>query len=183
MGIFSSILKGVGNILGIGESSTKYARAAGDADIARKEQGLDYLKSAIDPRLEAETTARDELMGFLTGGGGEFVDRARESPFYESMIEEGRQGVGASLSATGNLRGGLGPSSFYQQDQNVLKDLVNQQLQGFAGLAIPTDVSPVSNMYSALGSAEAGKYQAIGQAKEDKYKNIFGIGKTILGGI
>lgn len=180
MGFLSSITKGIGNLLGIGEGPTQYARKAGEADIARKEQGLDYLRSVIDPRVETEQEARGELMGFLTGGGQDFVDRAKESPFYGSMIDQGRQGVGAGLSATGDLRGGIGPSSFYQQDQSVLKDLVNKQLQGFAGLSGPVDVSAIPQMYSDIGTAEAGKLQAVGQAKEDKYKNMFDVGSKVV---
>jgi hypothetical protein len=183
MGLLSDITRGVGNVLGIGESATKYARKAGEVDLAFKQKGLDYLKSAIDPRLETEQQARQALMGFYGLGGGQqdFISEVQKSPFYQSMLEQGRQGVGAGLSATGQLRGGLAPETFYQQDQQVLQDLVNQRLSGLTGLAQPTSVTPIAQMYSGMGESAAAQQQAIGQAKQDKYGNMLSIGSKIIG--
>lgn len=186
MGFLSSLTKGIGNLLGVGESSTKYARKAADADLAFQQKGLDFLMGVLDPRLQREGAAADELFGYYMGeedAQQALIDRARMSPFYESMLDQGRQGVGAALSATGSLRGGMGPTSFYQQDQKVLKDLVDEQLRGLSYFAQPTDVSGVPAIYGSMGDTAAGKYQAIGQAKQDKYANMLNLGKLIAGAI
>lgn len=186
MGIFKKFVGGVGDVLGIGESATDYTRKAGDADITELTKGLDYLTGAIDPRLTRENEAADMLFSFFSGDPEmqqQFINTAKNSPFYGSLLDQGRQTVGATASATGGLRTGNAIDAFRNQDMNTLNTLVNQNLQGLGFFAQPTDVTPIAKMYGELGEAQANKYQAIGQAKQNKYGNIFDLGKSILGGI
>jgi len=97
------------------------------------------------------------------------------------MIDQGRQGVGAGLSATGNLRGGMGPTSFYQQDQNTLQGLVNQQLQGLSGFAQqPINSQGIASQYGQMGQTQAGGTLAQGRSAQDAFGMALDFGKAAM---
>lgn len=182
MGMFSFIGDLLGDITGTTKAGEAAEKAAGES-LEFQEKGLDYLKEVQKLPLEFRDKALSELGGFYgldPGGQQDIIDRAKSSPLYGSMLEQGRQGVGSALSATGNLRGGLGPSSFYQQDQNVLQGAVDQQLRGLSGFAgTPIDTSQIVNQYSNMGDITAGGILARGRSSQDALGMGVDIAKAI----
>lgn len=181
------LLSGIGNILGIGESSTKYARKAGEADIAMQREGLDYLKSVQAPVLARREAAAEPLMGFYTDPAqrAQFYQEAEQDPTLDYLSGLGEESLLRTAAATGyggGLRGSGTGAEMARIRPEIVQNLVNQRLQGLQGFAqMPIDSGQIAQQYSNIGASEAGKYQAIGQAKQDKYGNILGLGTKIAG--
>lgn len=127
--------------------------------LEQEQASLDYQKEIQALPLQYRDEALESLGGFYglgEGGQQDIIDKAKASPFYAAELEQGRQGVGAGLSATGTLRGGYGPSTFRAQDMDVLNQAVDQQLQGLSSFAgTPIDTSGISQSYSNMGDISA----------------------------
>lgn len=172
-----SIFGFVGDLLGIDDGSEVSQQIAETgAQVAPIfQETVDYARSAVDPRLQREQGAADLLYGFYSGDPNaqkQIYQSAQMSPYYSTLQDVGRQGVGASLSATGGLRTGAGPEAFYQQDQMILQNLVNQNLDGLGYFAQPTDITPVTyanrdyaNTLADIGTAQA-QAQQTGQGQQ-----------------
>lgn len=184
MGMFSWVGDIIGDVTGTTKAGKAAEKAAGQ-QLGFQQQGLDYLKETQEKPLEYRDLALDKMGGFYGLGGEdgqqEFIDETKASPFYESTIDQGRQGVGAALSATGNIRGGAGPTTFYQQDQNVLQNMVNQRLQGFKGFAQqPINAESVAQQYGQMGATQAGGTLARGRSTQDAFGMALDFGKAAL---
>lgn len=185
MGLFSFVGDVLGDITGANDAADD-VREATAQNIAQQEKGLQYLKDVQAIPLQYRDQALSELGGFYGLGGGPsssaLIDRVKSGPMYSSMIDQGRQAVGQTLSATGGLRGGIGPQSFMQQDQNVLNNLVNQQLQGLQGFAQqPINAGQVAQQYGNIGNTMAQGQIGAAQTKQAGIGQGLGLATGLAG--
>jgi hypothetical protein len=165
------ILGSIGKFL-LGDPTDDIRRGTEQA-VAGQQQALDYTIDANAPLLGARDAALPLLTGFFTGDPAaqeSLVSNAMASPFYRSLVEAGEEGVLRNRAMTGGFRSGSAQTGLADVNQNVLRDLVNQQLSGLSGLAsLNPDTASVANLMAGIGQtqsqgtiAEANANQAIG---------------------
>lgn len=175
MGLLSSI---GGAIFGDPSSSIKNASKA---SVALEREGLDYTKEVNAPMLEARNMGLSGLQQFYDptdpSGQQAFIDQAQQSPFYQSMLQQGEESVLRNQAATGGLRSGSTQQGLAQNSQSVLQGLVNQQLQGLGSLA-GANVNPatVANQYNQMGQTTAQGMTAAANAQQQLAGQTLGLG-------
>lgn len=116
-----------------GAKATESAERMGYESIAMQQDWMDYIKSQSEPFQDAALRAlpvQESLIGLGDPDLQELeIQKLKDSPFYQSMLSQGREEVGRNLSMTGNLRSGTAKRALAQSSQNVLQDLYSQKLQ------------------------------------------------------
>lgn len=177
MGLFSFVGDILGDITGTTKAADKAAGAitAGEeAALGFQREAFDYAKGVQQPVLDIRNQALPQLYGFYDPsnpqGQQQFIDQAKASPFYQSQIAAGEEAVARNAAAGfgGGLRGGNINQALAQNSQNVLRNAVNQQLQGLGGFAqTPINTSSVTNQLNQMGQTTAQGNIARGQAYQD----------------
>lgn len=192
----------VGDILGFGKSPGEEAAEASIAGAqitaGAQREGLEYLKEREAlPRQFSEEALRG-LGGLydLPGGIGsqqELIDRAIQSPLYQSLMggrEAGEESILRSASATGGLRSGNVQEALYdyntQLQNKALLESYNQQLQGLTGLAgLPSYAPQIAQQTGAigqtLGQGQIAAGQAIQTGSQQQAGNIMGLAGLGIG--
>ena len=155
----------VGSALGIGQDDAGDAsRDAANTQAAYQRESLDYLKEREALPQQFREGALSQLGGLygLEGGTGsqqQFIDQAKSSPLYESLLRSGDESALRNRSATGGLRSGGAIADTQEAQDRALLASYNQQLQGVQGLAnLPSNVNQI-----AAGTAGIGQTLAQGQ--------------------
>jgi len=152
----------------------------GDSDDAEKAaeiqaewqgEALEYLKEREELPQGFREEALTSLAGLYDVEGGQgsqqdLIDRAIESPLYQSIMsgqEVGEEAIMRSAGATGGLRSGNVQGNMYdynvQLQNRALLASYNEQLQGLTGLAgLPSNANNI-----ATGTANIGA--TLGQGK------------------
>lgn len=153
MGLFGELLKGItqvfspigGAIIG-GHDNKKAIGKANDA----LQTGFGNATGALTDQLATSTNnfapytdagaaavgAQGDLAG-LNGGTAQqsSIDALKASPLFTSLFDTGRDSILAAGSATGGLRGGNVNTALYQNGQQTLAQVIQQQLQTLGGIA------------------------------------------------
>jgi hypothetical protein len=157
MGLFGSILSGLGGIVGnvIGaHDSAKAVGKASAAQIAAQQQAIaeqrrEYDQSRTDyqPFLTAGSSASDQIMRLLgLGDRGQSgmsndqvqqgaLDSVHNSPLYTSTYNSGRDAVLQNAAATGGLRGGNTDASLYNLGSDTFSQVLQSMMSNLGGVA------------------------------------------------
>lgn len=178
-------------------SSFNTGSAAANTQASYEQQALDYLKERdLLPKQFSEEALR-QLGGLydMPGGTGsqqDLIDRATQSPLYQSIMggrEAGEESILRSASATGGLRSGNVQSNLYdynvQLQNKALLESYNQQLQGLSGMAglpgyAPQIAQQTSQIGSTLGQGMVASEQMEADKKQTDIDNLMGLGSLGL---
>ena len=194
----------IGALLGIGasllgaRSQKKAAASAASSQSAAALAGIDeqrrqfnVAQRALSPFVNAGTSAISGQLA-LAGLSGEeaqqaAIQRIEQGPQFQSLVEQGEQGILQNASATGGLRGGNTQAALGQFRPQVLSGLINQQfsnLGGIAGLgqasaansaaAAQNTGNSISQLLAQQGAAQAGGALASGQASANLASQVAG---------
>jgi len=186
-------LVGAGASYFSGKTAASASESASRTQAAAEREALAYLKEREAlPRQFSEAALKD-LGGLydMPGGTGdqqELIDKAIQSPLYQSIMggqEAGEDAILRSASATGGLRSGNVQENLYdynvQLQNKALLESYNQQLQGLTGLAgLPSNANQIAQQTSAIGQTLGQGQVAAGQAMQQAYQ---GVGDSLVGGI
>lgn len=145
MGLFSKIagvatlgLVGDDPFKGLRSGATqagKDAKAAGAVTLADQNELKGEIGDIYRPRIQAGTSAFNDLNQFYSGDQQAIVDQAQASPFMSQLVDTGEDAIARNAQATGGFRSGTTQENLASNSQNVLMNLVNQVLQGKQGIA------------------------------------------------
>lgn len=175
------LLSGLTNML-FGDP-TKDIRRASQQELGYQQEALDYLKDINQLPLEYRDQAMKQLMGFYSGDPATqqaFIDKAKANPFYQSMIQQGQEGVLRNAGAMGLSRSGTAATGLERSNQAVLQNFINQQLgglQGFANSPVTGQgvASILQNMGATAGSAAMAGINAQQQQQGGLLGGLFGL--------
>ncbi len=141
MGLFSLI----GGLIGSG-SAKKASRRAEAAQLGYLNRGIDEQRRQFDvtradyaPYLAAGTEALQQ-QGNLVGLGEDGVqaaaiERLRASPYFQSLLQSGEEGLLQNAAATGGLRGGNIQRGLADFRADLLAQTIERQLGHLGGLS------------------------------------------------
>lgn len=209
MGLFSSILSGMGGLVGdiIGDQANKSAvKKAGKAEIeflqkGIDEQGREYDLSRADqkPYMDFGTTALPQLGDLLGLNGPDAASTAiaalKQSPIFTSLFNTGQEATLQNASATGGLRGGNTEGALYDLGSNTLSQVLQNQIQNLFGAAgvgqgSTTTVdalgankaNAVTNLLSGMGQVKAGTILGKQQVDNNLSNQISSMISSIMSG-
>lgn len=162
-----------------GGSAVPTATGAYQTQVSAEQQALDYLmqREAIPQQLrEGALTQLGGLYG-LGGGVGDrqaFIDQARMSPLYQSIMsgkQAGEEVIMRQAGATGGLRSGNVQHAMYDYNTRLqnkaLLESYNQQLSGLAGLAqLPSGAQQIATGMAGIGATQATGMIGAGQTAQ-----------------
>lgn len=160
-----------------------------------QKEALDYLK-------QTERLPQAYREGALQGLGAEYgfdangqygtdgmsiVQRAEASPFYQTAIKRGEEGVLRNASATGGLRSGSTSENLAAVNQNALMASYANQLSGLQGMAqLPSNANNIAAAQSGIGQTLAqgmiGGAQSAAAQSQNNFNNAMGAGALALQG-
>jgi hypothetical protein len=104
-----------------------------------QQRQFDEIQKLLSPYVQAGESALTSQQALLGLGGEEAqrtaIQRLEESPQFESLIQQGEQGILSNASATGGLRGGDVQSSLAQFRPAALSSLIQDQFTNLGGIA------------------------------------------------
>ncbi len=187
------------------KAQKRAAKKAGEAQVGAAGAGIeeerrqfDKIQELLQPYVGAGTSAIEQQQAISGLLGPEAQQQAisgiEQSPFFESLVRQGEEGILQSASATGGLRGGNVQGALAQFRPNVLQQLIESQYQKLGGIAQIGQASAagvgaagqrtgtnVANLLASQGAAQAGAAIGQGQAQAGFYGDISqGLG-TVLG--
>ena len=172
--------------------------AAAQAGIDEQRRQFDKLVELMSPYVTAGTesmAAQKALIG-LAGPEAEraAIAKQQQSPFFQSLVQQGENAILQNASATGGLRGGNVQAALSQFRPQILNSLIEQQygrLGGFtklgqasaAGLAEQgmASADSIANLLANQGAATAGGQIAKGNVNRQAFGDLLSIGKAAAG--
>lgn len=160
----ASVVPGVGSILNAGDSK-KAIRQANTATQLGITNGTNALNNQFasttanyQPYLTAGTGAlgqESDLLG-LNGNDqqGSAIAALQASPLFQTLFKTGTDSVLGAASATGGLRGGNVNQALYNNGQQTLAQVIQQQLQNLGGLS--SQGLSATGQLGQLGTQNAG---------------------------
>jgi len=163
-------------------------RKAASAQMSAAKQGrdeqarqFDALQALLKPYVDAGTPALRAQQNLIGLGGVDAQQQAiagiEQSPMFQSIVQQGEQGMLQNASATGGLRGGNLQGALAQFRPQLLNQLIEQQYSRLGGLTSLGQnaaagvgnagmgyASNVGNLLAQGGAAKAGAILAGGQA-------------------
>ena len=176
----------------------KSAKSAAASQSASAQQGIDEQRRQFDvaqgllkPFTEAGTSAIGGQLALAGLSGPEAeraaIQRIEGGAQFQSLVQQGEEGILQNASATGGLRGGNTQAALAQFRPQILSGLINQQfsnLGGIAGLgqasaagtaaAAQNTGAKISNLLQQQGAAQAGGALASGQASANLASQVAG---------
>lgn len=149
MSLFGGFLKIFSPIAGAIVSAHENKKAINKANAA-KQLGITNATGALNdqfastsanyqPYITAGTDALNAERGLLGLNGnaeaGSSIEALKSSPLYTALFNNGRDSVLSSASATGGLRGGNVNGALYNNAQQTLAQVIQQQLANLGGLS------------------------------------------------
>jgi len=176
--IGSAVIGGAVSMSAASKAGKAQVQAA-DAAAAEQRAAREEMRTLLNPYVSAGTPALQAQMAALGLSGPEaqqaYVSQQEQSPFFQSMAQQGENAILANASATGGLRGGnvqgalaqFRPAllnQFLEQQYSRLGDLtkVGQASAAGVGANSMTAASNIGNAYTNAGQARAAS--ALGQA-------------------
>jgi hypothetical protein len=189
-------------------SANKSAKAAGKAADAQSEAsqaGVDEQKRQFDKFVEllspynkageGSLAAQQNILG-LNGAQAQqaAISGIEQSPYFQSVAQQGENAILQNASATGGLRGGNTQGALAQFRPALLNSLVQQQYQNLGGItslgqnsaaqtgnAGMNSANNIGNLLAQSGAAQAGGYLGQAQATSDALGGLFKLGGTAIG--
>lgn len=193
MGLFSllgSIIGGNKAKHGIDQATA--AQTAGlQAGIDEQRRQFDLTRSDFQPYLTAGLQGLTGLGNFIGTNGvnaqQSAIDQLKQSPFYQSLYNNGQEALLQNGAATGGLRGGNMQGALADFGRDTLASSIDRQtglLGGLAGMGQgATDsvagfgaqtANNVTNLLGNIGSARASGYLAKAGIRNQTWNNIGG---------
>ncbi len=194
----------VGDITGANQAAEAAIQAAetqagaAEAGIGEQRRQFDAISQMMAPYLEAGTgalTAQQELAG-LAGPEAQqaAIQQLEGSPAFQSLVQQGEEGILQSAAATGGVRGGNVQGALAQFRPQMLSQLIESQYGKLGGLTNIGQASAarqagfgqqtgsnIANLLQQQGQATAQGQIASGQAQQQAFGNILGIGGIASG--
>jgi len=188
-----------------GVVSSKAASKAGKAqvqaaDAAAEEQraAREEMRTLLNPYVSAGTPALQAQMAALGLSGPEaqqaFVTQQEQSPFFQSLAQQGENAIRQNASATGGLRGGNIQGAFAQFRPALLNQFLDQQYGRLGGMtnlgqnsaagvgaAGMQSATQIGNAYTQAGQARAGSIMGQAGAFNQALNTITGFGTSDKG--
>lgn len=172
-------------------SAASSQSAAALAGIEEQRRQFDVAQELLAPFTEAGTSAIGGQLALAGLSGQEAeqaaIDRIEGGAQFQSLVQQGEEGILQNAAATGGLRGGNTQAALAQFRPQVLSGLINQQfsnLGGIAGLgqasaagtasAAQNTGSNIANLLQQQGAAQAGGALASGQANANLASQVAG---------
>jgi hypothetical protein len=171
------------------DKAAKAQTGAAGAGIEEQQRQFDKIQELLQPYVGAGASAVEQQQAISGLLGPEAQQQAisgiEQSPFFESLVRQGEEGILQSASATGGLRGGNVQGALAQFRPNVLQQLIESQYQKLGGIAQLGQASAagvgsaglqtgsnIANLLTSQGQAQAGTEIAQGQAQAGLYGDI-----------
>jgi hypothetical protein len=136
----------------------------------RLQSQMGDVQARID-RLDSQNAAQPQNAG--QSGQQGLIDDVMQSPFYNSMVNQGEQAVARNAAATGGFRSGTAQENLAQNSQNVLQGLVNQRLGGLQGMVNgPSNTNAIAGSMAGIGQTQGQGIMAQGQIQQGMYQNL-----------
>ena len=163
-GMIGSSVVGAIGARNAGKAQMAASKRAADANlqgtresIASQEKMFGISKDLMDPFRQAGLTGMEQMMA-LGGMSGpeaqrEAMQGIQDSPEYDMLMDQSRQGLLSGASATGGLRGGNTQRSMAELAPNLLMGLADRNYNRLSGL---------TNIGQASAAGQAGSADALG---------------------
>lgn len=180
----AAVVGSVGSSLAARSAAKKAANAqtqAANMGIDEQRRQFDAMQQLLAPYVQAGTPALQAQMNLLglngAGAQEQAVQQQQESPFFQSLAQQGENAILQNASATGGLRGGNVQGALGQFRPALLNQFIQQQYGNLAGLTqlgqnsaagvgnagLQTGAN-IANLLGQAGAARAGGALAQGQA-------------------
>lgn len=171
MGWFNDVVKGatdVGLAVVTGGSSlaSDAARKASGQQQRAAQAGIDEIRAALAPYVEAGALGLDQYQALLGLLGGDRQTEAltgiESSPVFQEFLRQGEQGILANASATGMLRGGDTASALAELRPSLFASEVERTLNRLGSLTTLGQTSAtgssgaIADLLGIKGAAKAG---------------------------
>jgi hypothetical protein len=191
----------IGGITGAKQAG-KAAERAGATQAAASQAGIDEQRRQFDALVELMAPYVTAGQGALGGQqaliglqGPEAQQQAisgfEQSPFFQSLTQQGENAILQNASATGGLRGGNTQAALAQFRPQMLNALIEQQYGRLGGLSSlgqasaagqasqgMSSASNIANLLANQGAAIAGGQLARGNVARQTFGDIINISKT-----
>lgn len=195
--IGSAVIGGVVASKGAKRAGQAQVQAA-DAAAAEQRAAREEMRKLLNPYVSAGTPALQAQMAALGLSGPEaqqaYVTQQEQSPFFQSLAQQGEEAILQNASATGGLRGGNVQGALAQFRPALLNQFLEQQYGRLSGLtslgqqsaagvgtAGMQSATNIGQAYTQAGQAQAGA--ALGQANafNQALGTITGFGTSAAG--
>ena len=195
--IGSAVIGGVVSMSAASKAGKAQVQAA-DAAAEEQRAAREEMRTLLNPYVSAGTPALQAQMASLGLSGPEaqqaYVTQQEQSPFFQSMVQQGENAILQNASATGGLRGGNVQGALAQFRPALLNQFLDQQYGRLSGLttlgqqsaagvgsAGMTSATNIGQAYTQAGQARAGS--ALGQANafNQALGTITGFGTSAAG--
>lgn len=211
MGLFSNLF-GQGALLDASRSAQAAATGGLNTAIGTLQNQYAATAPTYQPWMTAGTGALGAESNLLGLGGGAAQQAAitglQQSPYFQSLYNQGTQSVLQNAAATGGLRGGNTNASLYNLGQQTLAQTIQNQLQNLSGLSTQglsatgqlgqmgmANAGNIANLQNQIGQTNASAIMQRGQARNSVFSGIGnmlesaaldgltgGMGGSLLGG-
>jgi len=197
--VVSAGIGAVGSVIGAGKTA-KAAGKASDAQLqaAREAEALNRERYGIatdllTPYIEDSGTARDQLMVELGLAEGEAGTAYLDTPGYQAMLTETREGVDQASANSGNLYSGRRGEAAGEASAGVQQSFYNNYMNLLTNMSSPTTATNLASMGVGQGIAMgqqnlsaqqiAGGYNvSAAQTNQAAFGDIVGAGANIYSG-
>lgn len=195
--IGSAVIGGVVSMSASSKAGKAQVQAA-DRTAAEQRVAREQMRTLLNPYVSAGTPALQAQMAALGLSGPEaqqaFVTQQEQSPFFQSLAQQGEEAILQKASATGGLRGGnvqgalaqFRPAllnQFLEQQYTRLGDLtkVGQASAAGVGASGITSATNIGQAYTQAGQAQAGSILGQANAFNQALGTITGFGTSTAG--
>lgn len=195
--IGSAVIGGAVSMSAASKAGKAQVQAA-DRSAEEQRAAREEMRTLLNPYVSAGTPALQAQMAALGLSGPEaqqaYVTEQEQSPFFQSLAQQGESAILQNASATGGLRGGnvqgalaqFRPAllnQFLEQQYSRLGDLtkVGQASAAGVGASGITSATNIGNAYTQAGQARAGSILGQANAFNNALGTITGFGTSATG--
>jgi hypothetical protein len=195
LGLIGVAAGGVGSAVIGSKAASNAANAQVEASamgVAEQRAAREEMRRLMEPYLASGNKALGNYMDFMglgdIGSQQSQISALEDSPIFQSLVQQGEQGILQNASATGGLRGGNTQGALAQFRPAMLNQQIQQQMDRLGGLATMgqnaaagvgssgmQSASSIASLLGEAGAARAGSSIASGQAWGNALGNIGGI--------
>lgn len=121
------------------EDAAQAQADAAQAAIDEQRRQFDAMRTALQPYVDAGILGLEDMQALLGLAGPDrqaaAVQGIQNSPMFQSLVQQGEQGILQNASATGGLRGGNTQAALAQFGPQMLNEFINQRYSRLGGLA------------------------------------------------
>ena len=195
--IGSAVIGGAVSMSAASKAGKAQVQAA-DRSAEEQRAAREEMRTLLNPYVSAGTPALQAQMAALGLSGQEaqqaYVTQQEQSPFFQSLAQQGEEAILQNASATGGLRGGnvqgalaqFRPAllnQFLEQQYTRLGDLtkVGQASAAGVGASGITSATNIGQAYTQAGQARAGSIMGQAGAFNQALGTITGFGTSATG--